>query len=109
MILKILLKYKIFEWCLDTLFDKIKLNFNKYPSGIKIGDYYETIEYHSINDSGDMEIIYRFYNCKIISINSQNNENVKFSYQKCKSYPSLEVSLHYGISTCSIEGLKFFK
>lgn len=47
MIFKSVLKYKIFEWCLDTLFDKITSNFTKNPrirNIPRIGEYFSKVE-----------------------------------------------------------------
>ena len=55
MIFKSVLKYKIFEWCLDTLFDKITNNFtNKSPTILnipKIGEYFSKVEDCDEDDS----------------------------------------------------------
>lgn len=63
MIIKTLLKYKIFEYCLDTIFDKISVNFSQVKSGIpKKGDKFFKIDlYHR-----DQRMTH--YNCTILDV-----------------------------------------
>lgn len=61
MIFKSVLKYKIFEWCLDTFCDKIIKNFTKNPQIRRkfpqIGEYFSEII--------DIEDFAKYYECII--------------------------------------------
>lgn len=108
MIFKTLVKYKIFEWCLETLFEKIIVNFSKVisKSGIGVGDHFSKIKYYSLDEYDNIGEVYRYYDCKILSINTNI---IKFNYMRVRESPEYIMREGYGISSCHIDGLEFVK
>lgn len=69
MIAKAALKYKLFEWALDTLFSKIQSNFSTFKFDIKVGQRFSKIVY------GGAE----YYDCVIVSYNPSVEGFLMFS------------------------------
>ena len=106
MILKTLLKYKIFEWCLDTIFNKIKLNFSKVEiKGIlHTGDRVNNIKYRMYDEYGNLSNIYEYYDCTILRVDTLV---IKFSYMTMRTFPQYIIVDAYGICTHSLSDIEF--
>jgi len=64
MIFKTFLKYKIFEYCLEALFEKVKVNFSVCKvHKCKIGDCFTRIDYHK-----NGPIWQSYYNYTIVDV-----------------------------------------
>lgn len=94
MIFKTLLKYKIFEYCLEAIVTRISFNFPKYI-GVKVNNRYRRIEHYCIRD-GIRKKTFCYYNCNIISINKFNQ--IEFYYKEVFSYRSNKFISHGGNS-----------
>lgn len=70
MISKIALKYKLFEWALDTLFNKISLNFSSYKFDLKVGQRFQKIIYNG-NE---------YHNCIIIKYDTGSHGFLLFIF-----------------------------
>lgn len=108
MIFKTLLKYKIFEWCMDTLFEKIVVNFSRVITGteMRIGEHFSEIIYYCFDEYKNLNEVYRYYDCKILTI---NKSIIKFNYMRIRESPLYKMYEGYGISACYIDSLEFKK
>ena len=68
MIGSLALKFKFFDWCLDTLFSQLETNLISGPNKIAVGQFYSKIVTRDW-DGGPLEI---FLNCTIESVFSMH-------------------------------------
>lgn len=77
--IKLLLKHKVFEYCIDVFFRKLNENFfnrtSKYPN---VGDIYRKITCDYTVASNGEKMIHEFKNCKILKIETESlfEENI---------------------------------
>lgn len=102
MIFKSVLKYKIFEWCLDALVNKLLTNFNQLPTGseIKVENLTKDMRLSRI-EIGTRSVSMIYYGCNIVYFNhigEMNWSNVKddiydISFSFDKKYTSMDRSV----------------
>lgn len=84
MIAKTALKYKLFEWALDTIFNKISSNFSSYKFDLKVGQKFKKIIYNALE----------YHNCTVIKYDPSSHGFLLFSY----SYISYDKTVTIGFS-----------
>lgn len=97
-----LLKYKIFEYCLEALFEKVKINFSDCKiQGCRIGEHFTRIDYYM-----NGKIWRSHYNCRILDL---TESITAFSFTTTYAHAVQSTYSGEAITAYSLEFLEFIK